>query len=135
MIDMYILLNIYLSVISCEIMYFEIQGFEYHWGLSWTEVFKVELNFQNNSVNISGEKLNQVWIYVINYLRFLVLFSQWTKICEFCTKKERLGSVFRWGTHLYMSLFLSARPSDYLSIVDNILRTVHHVITIFGTHV
>ena len=84
MIDVHILLNTFLSVISCEIMYFEIRGFERHWGLSYTEVFKVELDFQNNSVNISGEKLSQVWIYVINYLRCLVKFGHWTKVCEFC---------------------------------------------------
>ena len=61
MIDMHILLNTFLSAISREITYFEIRGFERLCGLNQTEVLlKVELDFENNLVNISGEKLNQV---------------------------------------------------------------------------
>ena len=39
--------------------------------------------------------------------------------------------VFRWGTHLYMSLFLSIR----LSVTHHISETVHHVFIIFSTRV
>ena len=52
MVEVHILLNMFLSVISCEIirpMPFEILGFERNWDLSQFQVFKVELNFQNNS--------------------------------------------------------------------------------------
>ena len=38
--------------------------------------------------------------------------------------------IFRWGTHLYMSLFLSVHPS----VVHHISGTIHHLIIIFGTH-
>ena len=40
------------------------------------------------------------------------------------------NEVFRWGTHLYMSLFLSVHPS----VAHHISGTVHHVIIIFCTH-
>ena len=46
---------------------------------------------------------------------------------------------FRWGTHLYISLFPSVRPSVRLSVLPSvthhILGTVHHMIFIFGRHV
>ena len=62
MIRVHVLLNMFLNFISSEIIlptYFEIQGFERHCGLSLTHKFKVELDFQNNSVNILVGKLNQ----------------------------------------------------------------------------
>ena len=40
-------------------------------------------------------------------------------------------SIFRWGTHLYISLFPSISPS---SVTHHISGTVHHLIIIFGTH-
>ena len=44
-----------------------------------------------------------------------------------------LHEIFRWGTHLYMSLIPSVCPSVRPSrtITQQLL---HHVITIFGTH-
>ena len=42
-----------------------------------------------------------------------------------------LFSIFRRGTHLYISLFPSVRPS----VRDHISGTVYHVIIIFGSHV
>ena len=44
---------------------------------------------------------------------------------------------FRWGTHLYMSLFPSIPVclSNHLSCTIIITRTAHHLIMIFGTYV
>ena len=42
--------------------------------------------------------------------------------------------VFRWGTHLYMSLFPSVCPSVCPLVAHHISGTVHHLIVIFGTH-
>ena len=47
-----------------------------------------------------------------------------TSICHF----------FGWDTPLYMLLFLSVGLSICLSLVHHISGTIHHVITIFGTH-
>ena len=83
-------------------------------------MFKVELNFQNNSVNISGENLNQVWIYVVNYLRFLVKFCHWTKICELSegNKSEKNRNYISqqqcsiWSSYLvhFCKMIISAKP-------------------------
>ena len=47
--------------------------------------------------------------------------------------------LFRWGTHLCMSFFLSVcpsiHPSIHPSVAYHISGTVHHLIIIFGTHV
>lgn len=48
MIEVLILLNVFWSVIYSEIMYFEIPGLERHKDLTYTQVFMVELDFQNN---------------------------------------------------------------------------------------
>ena len=45
------------------------------------------------------------------------------------TDKTTALSFFRWGTHLYMSLFLPV----YLSVADHIHGAIHHLIIIFGT--
>ena len=46
--------------------------------------------------------------------------------------------IFRWGTHLYMSPFLSVRPSIcpsvHPSVVHHISGSIHHLIIIFGAH-
>ena len=44
------------------------------------------------------------------------------------------NEVFRWGTHLYMSLFLSVHPSIHPSVAHHISGTVDHLAIIFGTH-
>ena len=62
MIEVHILLNMFLNFISYEIilpMYFDMREFEPRYGLSYTEVFKFELDFENNSVSISVGQLNQ----------------------------------------------------------------------------
>ena len=46
-----------------------------------------------------------------------------------------LNFLFRWGTHLYMSLFRSVHPSVHLSVVHHTSGTIHHLIIIFGTRV
>ena len=43
--------------------------------------------------------------------------------------------VFRWDTHLYVSVFPSVPLSVHPSVVHHISVTIHHLIIIFGTHV
>ena len=60
--SVHVLLNMFLNFISSEVillMYFEIQGFQRNCGLSYIHKLKVELDFQNNSVDISVGKLNK----------------------------------------------------------------------------
>ena len=63
--EVHILSNMFWNLISCEIilpMYFEIRVFKMSLKPKtiFKLVFKLELDFQNNSVNISVQKLNQV---------------------------------------------------------------------------
>ena len=85
---------------------------------SWAIVFSISslINFGIVYIWPIYESLDKkIWLTII----FFFLNSVWN--IDF----------FRWGTHLYMSLFPSVRPS----IVHHISGTVHHLIIIFGAHV
>ena len=79
-----------------------------------------------------------------SYLRNSVAYDH--NFCYICVKwwylqacfsffKILIFGVFRWGTHLYMSLF---RPSVHLSVLlsvaHHISGTIHHLIIIFGIY-
>ena len=67
---------------------------------------------------------NRVWhssfLYKYSLMEFLVIY-----LTLFC--------LFRWGTHLYKSLFPFVRLSICLSLAHHISGTVHHWIIFFGT--
>ena len=85
-------------------------------------------------------KISFIWHrYNIQLHRSLIL--HFLKISYFLSEILRISSnaininlenfyFFRWGTHLYMTLF----PSIHLSITHHISETVQHLIIIFGTH-
>ena len=67
---------------------------------------------------------------------FYVLLWIWKhfKKCDFL-KNFILSFFFRWGTHLFMSLFLSVCLSVFPPVAHHISGTIHHMILICGAHV
>ena len=95
---------------------------------------KMKKRRKNKAKEEKGRKqtTNKYWQGKWNiFLRYS--FIVWNK--KLCKIIQTMSGIFRWGTHLYMSLFLSARPSVRPSVTQHhISGTLHHMIMIFGIY-
>ena len=98
------------------------------------KLFFVEKNDAQNSGFAVVKKVPSPWkkIFLKKKKSFQLICTDKTykTVCRNFLKINGC-QVFRWGTHLYVSLF----PSICLSIVHHFSGTVHHQIIIFDTHV
>ena len=82
--------------------------------------------------NTEALRTEENWkVIIIRFYSNLLLLNQ----SEEAVTRWASRSIFRWATHLNMSLFTSVHPSVHRSVAHHISETQHHVIMIFGTHV
>ena len=108
------------------------------------------MHTKENSKNVAETTFKDFFIKKQFTWRYWIYFQSEQIYCQqvpflwFCLDFVLLNShlflcLFRWGTHLNMSLFLSVHPSVcqsvHSSVAHHISGTVYRVIIIFGAHV
>ena len=99
---------------------------------------------------ILAVKVSYIWvkIFFVSWVGFKTFWSLYHQTNKFAVMLKNMifktffcypsnpnkFQIFRCGTHLYMSLFLSIPPSVCRSVAPHISGTVNHLIIIFGTH-